>query len=225
MKKILSIALAFIFICFSVNAQEKSRKEIKGDKYAFRYAYDDAIKSYTQAKQLTYEGQRRLAESYHKMGQNIQAEDTYSKLVNSQGQIIPEDYYNYAMVLKINGKYNESNKSMDKFAELKPNDLRAKDYSLNRNDFDNLYNYNSIIKTVFFINTFDSRYFNHIVPGNWSVSDEMVFYLILPFLYFITSLSLIGDNPCICISNLSAADNFDIYFPAIIMNIYFLSQI
>ena len=138
MKKILSIALAFIFICFSVNAQEKSRKEIKGDKYAFRYAYDDAIKSYTQAKQLTFEGQRRLAESYHKMGQNIQSEDIYSKLVNSQGQIIPEDYYNYAMVLKINGKYNESNKSMDKFAELKPNDLRAKDYSLNRNDFDNL---------------------------------------------------------------------------------------
>ena len=57
--------------------------------------------------------------------------------------------------------------------------------TMNRNDFDNLYNYNSIIKTVFFINTFDSRYFNHIVPGNWSVSDEMVFYLILPFLYFI----------------------------------------
>ena len=58
-------------------------------------------------------------------------------------------------------------------------------FTMNRNDFDNLYNYNSIIKTVFFINTFDSRYFNHIVPGNWSVSDEMLFYLILPFLYFI----------------------------------------
>jgi len=148
MKKTLIIAIAFIFICFSANAQDKSRRELKGDKYAFRYAYDDAIKSYTKAKQLTMEGQRRLAESYHKMGQNIQAEDTYSKLVNSQGQIIPEDYYNYAMVLKINGKFTESNKWMDKFAELKPNDLRAKDYSLNKNEFVNLTKDNGEFKIV-----------------------------------------------------------------------------
>jgi outer membrane protein OmpA-like peptidoglycan-associated protein len=45
--------------------------------------------------------------------------------------IIPEDYYNYAMVLKMNGKYEESNLWMNKFVVLKPIDLRAQDYIAN----------------------------------------------------------------------------------------------
>lgn len=134
---ILSV-IAFIIICINVTAQEKSKKEIQGDKYAFRYAYDEAIESYTQAKQLTLNGQRKLADSYHKMNQNILAEEVYSKFMLSQGEIIPEDYYNYAMVLKNNGKYNESNNWMDKFAELKPNDLRVKSYLLNKSELSNL---------------------------------------------------------------------------------------
>ena len=65
MKKILIIAIAFIFICLSVTAQEKSRKEIRGDKYAFRYAYDDAIEAYTDAEMLTMDGQRSLCQAFH----------------------------------------------------------------------------------------------------------------------------------------------------------------
>jgi len=72
-----------------------------------------------------------LALSYHNMGQNIQSEAAYSKLISAQEGILPEDYYNYAMVLKTDGKYEESNKLMDKFKELKPDDLRAKDYASN----------------------------------------------------------------------------------------------
>ncbi len=51
---------------------------------------------------------------------------------------MPEDYYDYAMILKDNGKYQESNKAMDKFTELKPTDLRAKNYIANRAELPSL---------------------------------------------------------------------------------------
>ena len=82
MRKLFITIIVFIGICINVNAQEKSHKELKGDKYAFRYSYDKSIESYTRAKQLSVEGQRKLADIYYKMGQNIQSEETYSKLIN-----------------------------------------------------------------------------------------------------------------------------------------------
>jgi len=131
MKKFLIPFVTLIVTCMYVTAQEKSFKEIKGDKISFNYDFDKAIKSYTHDKDLSVEGQRMLAESYHKTDQNIKSEEAYSKLMTEGTGIIPEDYYNYAMVLKMNGKYDESNQWMDKFAVLKPEDLRVKDYLAN----------------------------------------------------------------------------------------------
>lgn len=138
MKKLYIPILLFAGLSLSLTAQEKSRKELQGDKYAFRYSFDKAIDSYSHAKQLTTEGQRRLAESYHNMGQNTEAEAVYAKLISSQNGVLPEDYYNYAMILKGNGKYDEANKTMDKFADLKPDDLRAKSYTDTKAEFPNL---------------------------------------------------------------------------------------
>ncbi len=138
MKKIVFPVIAFILICFNVTAQEKSNKELKGDKFAFRYSYDKAIDSYTHTKLLSVDGQRNLAECYHNMGQNIESEAAYLTLTAMPGGNLPEDYYNYAMVLKINGKYIESNQWMDKFKQLKPEDLRAKDYIANSSDLTNM---------------------------------------------------------------------------------------
>jgi hypothetical protein len=148
MKKIIVPVIAFLWICFNVTAQEKSNSELKGDKYAFRYAYDDAIKSYKKADVLSTEGQRNLAESYYKMGKNMEAEAEYLKLITSLGKILPEDYYNFAMVLKSNAKYLEADKWMDKFVELKPNDLRAKDYLANKNKLSNLLKDNGEYKII-----------------------------------------------------------------------------
>lgn len=138
MKKIFIPILAFIFICFNVSAQKKTNKERLGDKYAFSYSYSKAIKFYSKAKQLTFDGQRQLAECYHKVDSNIQSELSYTILFASVGEVLPEDYFNYAMVLKINGKYDESNKWLDKLNELKPFDLRAKDYVSNKSEFANM---------------------------------------------------------------------------------------
>ncbi|MBI5539452.1 MAG: OmpA family protein [Bacteroidia bacterium] len=119
---------------------EKSHKELKGDKQSFNYSYDKAIEKYTHTKNLSVEGQRRLAEAYHNTVQNIEAEIAYSKLINRNEELFPEDYYNYAMVLKANGKYEESNKWMIKFSDLKPTDLRAISFTENSGTYSNLIN-------------------------------------------------------------------------------------
>lgn len=138
MKKIFIPFIIFMGIGMNLFAQEKSNKELKGDKYAFSYAFDKAIDSYSHAKQLSLEGQRRLAESYHNLDQNVESEAVYLKIVSAAEGNLPEDYYNYAMVLKMNGKYGEANRWMDKFLEVSPNDLRAKDYAANKDEFTNL---------------------------------------------------------------------------------------
>jgi outer membrane protein OmpA-like peptidoglycan-associated protein len=138
MKNLFILIIVFIGTGFNVFAQKKSSEELKGDKYSFSYSFDKAIDSYTHAKQLSLDGQRSLAEAYHKIDQNIQSEEVYLKLIREPKGILPEDYYNYAMVLKTNGKYVEAGKWMDKFIELKPNDLRAKDYAANKNELTDL---------------------------------------------------------------------------------------
>lgn len=139
MKKLIIPMIVFIGIGTNTFGQEKSNRELKGDKYAFSYSFDKAINSYTHAKQLTPAGQRSLAKSYHNMELNTQSDSVYSQLINSaSSEILAEDYYNYAMVLKINGKNDEANKAMDKFAELKPDDLRARDYVVNKVELTNL---------------------------------------------------------------------------------------
>jgi len=120
--------IAFVLICVNASAQEKTRKEVKGDKYAFNYSFDKAINTYTHTKNLSPDGQRHLAECYQKLGQNVKAEEVYAKNIMTSSGLVAEDYYNYAMVLKSNGKYEESNAMMNKFSLLKPLDLRAQDF-------------------------------------------------------------------------------------------------
>jgi outer membrane protein OmpA-like peptidoglycan-associated protein len=128
MKKLYVIIIVFLGIGSNIFAQEKSAKEKKGDKYAFSYSFEKAIKEYSSVNNLTVEGLRNLASAYHSIDMNMESEEAYSKLVSSPEGVLPEDYYNYAMVLKTNGKMEMSDKWMDKFSELKPEDLRTKDY-------------------------------------------------------------------------------------------------
>ena len=92
------------------------------------YSFDKAIYEYKHAKHLTVDGQRKLARSYQDENKDSLSEIAYSKLINTPGGNLPEDYFEYAMILKDNGKYEESGKYMDQYAALKPNDLRTKDY-------------------------------------------------------------------------------------------------
>ena len=136
MKSILISLLVLIGFSLSAIAQEKSGREKRGDKFFFTYTYDEAIDRYSRTKDLTVSGQRNLAESYRIMEQNTESEETYAALINEGKELIPEDYYNYAMVLKNSGKYSESDVQMEKFAQQKPNDLRVISFRENKGQFD-----------------------------------------------------------------------------------------
>ena len=166
MKNLLLTIIVFIGITTIVFPQKKSGNEKTGDKFFFCYSFDKAIKYYTHSKNLSLEGQRKLAESYHNIDRNAESEAAYLNLIKSQGEflseenspadqkkqsgtaysvirtvpggLMPEDYYNYSMVLKSNGKYDESAKMMDIFFELKPADLRAQDYENNKYELSDL---------------------------------------------------------------------------------------
>jgi outer membrane protein OmpA-like peptidoglycan-associated protein/tetratricopeptide (TPR) repeat protein len=128
MKSLIITCLLMVGFGLGGFSQEKSKREIKGDKFFFTYDFDNAIGQYRRSKELTVPGQRNLAVSYKNTRQKDKSEAVYSKLINSSNGVLSEDYYNYAMVLKSNEKYEESNKWMDKFASENPNDLRAKSY-------------------------------------------------------------------------------------------------
>jgi len=134
--KIIPIICAILF-CNQLIAQQKSSKEILGDKYSFSYSYSDAINAYSKANILTLDGKRKLAMAYHKMDNHQAADSVYSTYIINGSGLLPEDYINYANALKMNNKYAENLFWMDKFVLAKPTDLRAIDYLANKNEYNN----------------------------------------------------------------------------------------
>jgi len=131
--------ISIVVLCtlsIGLSAQKKENKERKADKYYRVYSFEKAIRMYTHTRHLSMEGQRRLAKSYQNLNQNLQSEAAYAQLISLPAGILPEDYFNYAMVLKSEGKYEDAGKYLDKFNELNPNDLRAKDYEANKGKLD-----------------------------------------------------------------------------------------
>lgn len=115
----------------STSLVNKSKNEKRGDKYYFVYSYTKAIEAYTGAKELSVEGQRKLAKSYYSLNQNDLGKQAYAKLISMEGGNLSQDYFDYAMVLKALGNYEEASRWMNLFAEMAPNDLRAKSYLRN----------------------------------------------------------------------------------------------
>lgn len=130
--KNLYIALSFAVGTLTVTAQNKETKV--ADKLFGRYEYVDAAKEYLK---LVEKGKsdgyvyKQLADSYFNVFNTAEAAKWYAKAVETNQD--SETYYRYAQMLKANGKYEESNKQMQKFASLVPNDSRAKAFKENPN--------------------------------------------------------------------------------------------
>ena len=124
MKKI-NILFTFIILSgFSLTAQNKDTK--KADKHFARFEFVEAAEDYAKlvedGKADTYVyGQ--LAESYYNVFNTVEAERYYAKAL--EGSQNPEMIYKYSQMLKANGKYEESNQQMAKFASMRPADDRA----------------------------------------------------------------------------------------------------
>ena len=130
--KNLYIVLSFFAISSSIIAQNQDTKV--ADKLFKKYEYVKAIKEY---QKLVDDGKadgyvfKQLADTYYNMFNTAEAIKWYAKAtVTAQDA---ETYFRYAQMLKSNGKYDESNKQMGKFAALAPNDFRAKSFKENPN--------------------------------------------------------------------------------------------
>jgi outer membrane protein OmpA-like peptidoglycan-associated protein len=131
MKNIIASSLVIIIATFAAFAQEKSNKEERADKHFFTYNFEKAIDLYRHTKNLTVSGQRNLANSYQNIGNNEKARETYVKLLEANVGLEAEDHYAYAMLLRSNAQYIESEKWMNKFVAARPSDLRAISYVQN----------------------------------------------------------------------------------------------
>jgi outer membrane protein OmpA-like peptidoglycan-associated protein len=135
MKKI--VILLTLLVPFYIGAQ-KTPKEIKGDKYFERFSFTSAIEKYTGVDGLTTEGKRRLALAYKNTNQITQSKSSFETFINTS-EATPDDMFNYASVLRLNGNYEESIVWLEKFKSANPKDNRAVVYEKNAAQLPNLH--------------------------------------------------------------------------------------
>lgn len=122
--KNLYITLSFVIASMTLSAQNADTE--KADKLFARFEYVDAAGEYlklAEGKKADAYVYKQLADSYFNVFNTAEAARWYAKATETQQDA--ETYYRYAQMLKADGKYAESNKQMQKFASLAPNDQRA----------------------------------------------------------------------------------------------------
>jgi outer membrane protein OmpA-like peptidoglycan-associated protein/tetratricopeptide (TPR) repeat protein len=128
----LYITLSFVMASGIISAQNQYTKA--ADKLFDRYEYVDAAKEYlklaegSKADSYVY---KQLAESYYNVFNTKEAVKWYAKVVEEKQDA--ETYYKYAQMLKAEGNFKEADKQMQQFAQLAPNDQRAKAFNSNPN--------------------------------------------------------------------------------------------
>ncbi len=124
MKNLKTLLLITMMSSLCLTAQNKDTK--RADKHFSRLEFVDAAKDYNKlienGKGDTYV-YTQLAECYYNVFNTVEAERWYAKALETSQE--PETIYKYSQMLKANGKYEESNKQMEKFASMRPADDRA----------------------------------------------------------------------------------------------------
>ena len=118
--KNLYITLGFMLATMAVTAQAKETE--RADKLYAKLDYIDAAKEYQKLDGSPYV-YKQIAESYYNIFSSKEAVKWYAKATAT-----PQDaevYYHYAQMLKVEGKYEEANAQMQKFASMAPQDQRA----------------------------------------------------------------------------------------------------
>ena len=114
----------------TVTAQNKDTQT--ADKLFNRLEFVDAIEAYNKlvengkANEYVY---KQLGDANYKIFATEEAEKWYAKALETSQD--SETIYNYSQMLKANGKYDESSKWMQKFADMNPKDDRAKAFKNN----------------------------------------------------------------------------------------------
>jgi len=130
--KNLYITLSFVIASSTLSAQNKDTKN--ADRLFNRFEYVDAASEYLK---LVDKGKadgyvyKQLADSYYNVFNAAEASKWYAKALTEKQDA--ETYYRYAQMLKADGKYEEANKQLQKFANMAPNDQRAIAFKQNPN--------------------------------------------------------------------------------------------
>ncbi|MGY0391490.1 OmpA family protein [Bizionia sp. KMM 8389] len=124
MKNIKIFIALILMSSLSATAQNKATQA--ADKHFAKYEFIEAIKDYTKLVEngksdaYVYE---QLGESNYNIFNTLEAERWYAKALETSDSA--ELTYKYAQMLKANGKYEESNAQMARFASMRPGDDRA----------------------------------------------------------------------------------------------------
>jgi outer membrane protein OmpA-like peptidoglycan-associated protein/tetratricopeptide (TPR) repeat protein len=124
MKKIISILTLVLLSGFVATAQSNATK--KADRHFNKFQFVDAAKEYLKLANSSSADLyvfTRLADSYYNIFNTIEAEKWYVKALGLSDD--PELIYKYSQMLKANGKYQQSNVEMSKFASRRPADNRS----------------------------------------------------------------------------------------------------
>lgn len=132
MKNFKTLLFITLMSSFCLTAQNNDTK--KADKHFSRFEFVKAADSYNKlvenGKGDTYV-YGKLAESYYNIFNTVEAERWYAKTLETSDN--PEMVYKYSQMLKANGKYEESNEQMVRFASMRPSDNRATTFQKNPN--------------------------------------------------------------------------------------------
>ena len=147
-----------VLVLAALTANAQNKYTAKADKNFEELEYVSAISEYLEVIEDGHGDPyvyRRLGDTYYAVFNSKEAEKWYAKLVKSSDDA--ELYFRYAQMLKANKKYKKANTWMDKFADLLPNDERAKSHKANPNTVTELLNDKPKYK-VSNIEKFNSKY-------------------------------------------------------------------
>jgi len=124
--KVSCFLLAVFF--FQAGFAQKDKLE-EADKMFDRYAFIDAREVYLEVAEAGYKSEnlfKKLGDSYYFNGDLPNAEKWYGELYEFMNKQLEEDYlFRYAMALKSNQKYKESDQLMLQFEKIKGADSRV----------------------------------------------------------------------------------------------------
>ena len=105
----------------AVTAQSKDTEE--ADKLYASMEYVDAAEAYNKLDKKDPYVYKQLADSYYNIFNSKEAVKWYARATETPQDA--ETYYRYAQMLKAEGRYEDANAQMQKFATMAPNDQRA----------------------------------------------------------------------------------------------------
>lgn len=119
----------FLLFCFlSLHCFSQSFKQKVADKYYNQLAFEKAAPLYAELatkNNTSTDVLRKAATSYRLLSKSLDAEIMYSKLI-LKPDATNSDVYNYAQVLRLNGKYKEADSQMKKIHSVDQSNTVAK---------------------------------------------------------------------------------------------------